>query len=225
MNDITEWPGIVEIYKKYPMDELIIHPRIQKEFYKGSPHIEEFICGAKMLKETGIPLVYNGDIVDLKSYDNLMAVLRENVLDNVSAVMIGRGAMALPMIARDLKEYGDVSVEAGSLSGHNSVLEDRFVQGMKSSSVVSENIDKASHAFLNDAAEVNRFWAFHDEILYEYTQVMSGDTPTLFKMKELWVYWQVLFQDVDGFKKIHKKILKSKHLSDYKARFQRLLYK
>ncbi|MCR5145319.1 MAG: tRNA-dihydrouridine synthase family protein [Lachnospiraceae bacterium] len=229
MNDITEWPGIVEIYKKYPMDELIIHPRIQKEFYKGSPHMEEFIYGAKLLKETGIPLVYNGDIVDLKSYDNLMAVLRENKLDNISAVMIGRGAMALPMIGRDLKDYGDVSVEAGSLSGHNSAveagslsghnsaLEDGFVQGMKSSSVVSENIDMASHAFLNDAAEVNRFWAFHDEILQEYTQVMSGDTPTLFKMKELWVYWQVLFQDVDGFKKIHKKILKSKRLSDYKA--------
>jgi hypothetical protein len=46
---------------------------------------------------------------------------------------------------------------------------------------------------------------------------MSGDTPTLYKMKELWVYWQVLFDSVSDFKKIYKKILKAKKIDEYNA--------
>ena len=37
-NDPAEWPGLLAIYRKYPLSELIVHPRIQKEFYKGVPH-------------------------------------------------------------------------------------------------------------------------------------------------------------------------------------------
>ena len=37
-NDPAEWPSLLTIYRKYPLSELIVHPRIQKEFYKGVPH-------------------------------------------------------------------------------------------------------------------------------------------------------------------------------------------
>jgi tRNA-dihydrouridine synthase len=37
-----EWPAILEIYKKYPIKELIIHPRVREEFYKGKPHLDCF---------------------------------------------------------------------------------------------------------------------------------------------------------------------------------------
>jgi tRNA-dihydrouridine synthase len=37
-----EWPAILEIYKKYPIKELIIHPRVREEFYKGTPHLDCF---------------------------------------------------------------------------------------------------------------------------------------------------------------------------------------
>ena len=38
-NDPAEWPGLLAIYRKYPLSELIVHPRIQKEFYLSLIHI------------------------------------------------------------------------------------------------------------------------------------------------------------------------------------------
>ena len=37
-----EWAPLLKIYQKFPMKELIIHPRLQKEGYKGTPHLEAF---------------------------------------------------------------------------------------------------------------------------------------------------------------------------------------
>lgn len=33
-NDDELWPRLIEIYSKYPISELIVHPRVQKDFYK-----------------------------------------------------------------------------------------------------------------------------------------------------------------------------------------------
>ena len=198
MDDLSKWPEIVDIYKKYPMEELIIHPRIQKEFYKGTPHIDEFIYACKQLQATQIPICYNGDIVDINSYKNLLEVLRENDLENVTSVMIGRGAMALPMIARDINN---------AINALNSA----------DGGFVAYDIESVSDRFLSNDNEVKLFWTFHNEILDNYIEIMSGDTPTLYKMKELWVYWQVLFDSISDFKKIYKKILKAKKIDEYKA--------
>ena len=198
MDDLSKWPEIVDIYKKYPMDELIIHPRIQKEFYKGTPHIDEFIYACKQLQATQIPICYNGDIVDINSYKNLLEVLRENDLENVTSVMIGRGAMALPMIARDINN---------AINALNSA----------DGGFVAYDIESVSDRFLSNDNEVKMFWIFHNEILDNYIEIMSGDTPTLYKMKELWVYWQLLFDSISDFKKIYKKILKAKKIDEYKA--------
>ena len=49
----------MEVYNRYPISELTVHPRIQKEFYKGVPHLDVF---ADILKESRNPIVYNGDL-------------------------------------------------------------------------------------------------------------------------------------------------------------------
>ena len=38
MDDPREFEYLLEIYNRYPMEELIIHPRVQREFYKNTPH-------------------------------------------------------------------------------------------------------------------------------------------------------------------------------------------
>lgn len=35
-NDPAEWERLLAIYGKYPVSELIVHPRVQKEFYRGA---------------------------------------------------------------------------------------------------------------------------------------------------------------------------------------------
>ena len=40
MEDPEEFETILPIYNKYPLKELIIHPRVQKEFYKNTPKLD-----------------------------------------------------------------------------------------------------------------------------------------------------------------------------------------
>lgn len=100
---------LMEIYAKYPLSELIIHPRTQKEFYRGVPHQELFgeLCehfwqsaaNAKTAEnETRIPVCYNGNILTASDYKKLT-----ERFPNVSAVMLGRGIIADPGLIRQLK--------------------------------------------------------------------------------------------------------------------------
>lgn len=61
---------------------------------------------------------------------------------------------------------------------------------------------------------------FHDLLLDGYTQVMSGDRPVLFKMKEIWCYMIKLF---DGADKYAKRIRKAEKLGTYKEVVDELL--
>ena len=42
MEDPEEFETILPIYNKYPLKELIIHPRVQKEFYKNTPKLDTY---------------------------------------------------------------------------------------------------------------------------------------------------------------------------------------
>ena len=42
MENAEEFPRLMEIYNRFPMEELIIHPRVQKDFYKNIPNLEAF---------------------------------------------------------------------------------------------------------------------------------------------------------------------------------------
>ena len=54
---------------------------------------------------------------------------------------------------------------------------------------------------------------FHEELLNGYVDYMSGDTNTLYKMKELWAYLGTSFKNPE---KYLKKIRKAQRVSEYK---------
>ncbi|MDE5778402.1 MAG: tRNA-dihydrouridine synthase family protein [Lachnospiraceae bacterium] len=93
-----EWEDLLVIYKKYPIKELIIHPRYQKEFYKGTPHVEAFKQTADILKDSSIALCYNGDITSAKRFCDLI-----KKVPSTEAVMLGRGVLANPELGRILR--------------------------------------------------------------------------------------------------------------------------
>lgn len=64
------------------------------------------------------------------------------------------------------------------------------------------------------SAEMNRFRAFHDELLAGYDVYICGDRNVLFKMKELWGYWSVQFPGQD---KLLKQIKKTNTLAEYRS--------
>ena len=90
-----EFPRILEIYNKYPIECLTIHARVQKEKYRGEVHLDEF---AQALAESKNPVCYNGD---LRTVGEVQAFMER--FPTVDAVMIGRGAVADPALIRKLK--------------------------------------------------------------------------------------------------------------------------
>jgi len=72
--------------------ELIIHPRIQKDFYKNEPRLDAF---AKAVDGISVPLCYNGDINTVEDYKRIT-----ERFPGVDRIMIGRGLLAAPGLDR-----------------------------------------------------------------------------------------------------------------------------
>ena len=93
---LSEWEDIAAVYKKYPIKTLVIHPRVGKELYKGSAHIDIYKEMVEMLSADmpDTEFIYNGDI---DSVEKLEEISKE--IDVSSGIMIGRGLIADPSLA------------------------------------------------------------------------------------------------------------------------------
>ena len=89
-----EFGRLLEIYNQYPVEELIIHPRLQQDFYKNTPNLEVF---AEAVRESRNPLCYNGDIFSVTDRDRIKERFPE-----VKTYMMGRGILVNPGLAGEL---------------------------------------------------------------------------------------------------------------------------
>jgi tRNA-dihydrouridine synthase len=94
-NEPEEFHEIMEIFNKYPIEELTIHPRTQKDFYKNKPNLKVF---KEALASSKNPICYNGDIFTVKDYKQF-----STDFPSVDSLMIGRGLLANPGLTRDIK--------------------------------------------------------------------------------------------------------------------------
>lgn len=95
-DDCEEFYRLMEIYNKYPIYELIIHPRTRKDMYKNTVNMDMY----KYAEEKSlIKLCYNGDIFDIKRYNKISRYFK-----NTDAVMIGRGAVINPSLPAYIKK-------------------------------------------------------------------------------------------------------------------------
>lgn len=90
-----EFYKLIEIYNKYPLEELIIHPRTRQDFYGNKPNLEIFKDALSLSKS---PVCYNGDIFIVENYNKLV-----NSFPEVDKVMLGRGVLANPGLIGDIK--------------------------------------------------------------------------------------------------------------------------
>jgi tRNA-dihydrouridine synthase len=82
---------VLPVLDRYPLTQLIIHPRTASQMYGGKVDLERFEA---CLEETRLKVVYNGDIVDQAGFERLRA--RFGTVDHW---MIGRGAVGDPFLA------------------------------------------------------------------------------------------------------------------------------
>lgn len=87
---------VLAVLNKYPLDEIIVHPRTGVQMYEGTSDHDAF---EKALLCSRHPLTYNGDITDLTSF---YAVQKKFPL--TKRFMIGRGLLANPFLAEDIKK-------------------------------------------------------------------------------------------------------------------------
>ena len=92
LEDDAEYARILAVYRSLPLAELIVHPRVQKDRYQGSPRWGPY--GAT-LAAAPFPVAYNGDVFDTAGRDELLAAFPAT-----RHVMLGRGLLANPALAR-----------------------------------------------------------------------------------------------------------------------------
>lgn len=165
-----EWDRLLAIYSKYPIEELIIHPRLLQEQYKGTPHKNAYQKAQDTLQ---VPLCYNGDIHSPEDFTTLLSEIPA-----VSRIMLGRGILKDPFLVHKLRGGLDTVPDKDTIK------------------------------------------AFHNELFTRYTEIMSGETPVLYKMKDLWTY---LSQSFTAHEKYLKKIRKANNFAEYKTAVESLL--
>ena len=88
LENAADFPGILEVYNRYPIKELTIHPRTRKQFYDGELHMDMFRYA---LENSRNPLCFNGE---LRSNTCICEFSKD--FPQIGAMMIGRGLIADP---------------------------------------------------------------------------------------------------------------------------------
>lgn len=83
-----EFERLLEIYNKYPLEELIVHPRLQTDYYKGEPRKDAYRTAREKSRH---PLCYNGDLFT----DAHLHAFRSEFPEE-DRLMIGRGLLIDP---------------------------------------------------------------------------------------------------------------------------------
>ena len=98
-----EWPELAELLAGYPFAHVTVHVRTTRDQYTGPVHPEAF----ELALQTGLPHpVYNGD---LRTPEDVRALAAR--CPGTEAVMIGRGLLADPALARRIRGGKEADVE------------------------------------------------------------------------------------------------------------------
>lgn len=121
LKSADEFPALLEVYRRYPLAELIVHARDREGMYKSRPDHAAF---AAALADAPWPVCYNGDIF---SPEDLAALRAE--FPALGRVMLGRGALADPALFRVLR--GGRALDREELRAfHDALLSELLESGL-----------------------------------------------------------------------------------------------
>jgi tRNA-dihydrouridine synthase len=118
--DAGEFSEILQVYNKYPISELTIHPRTREQMYREIPNMEVF---SYAVENSTNPLCYNGEIRTVEDYGKISEKYE------INAVMIGRGLIANPNLVNEIK--GDAPITKEQLKEYHDRLYSDFEKIMK----------------------------------------------------------------------------------------------
>ena len=90
-----EFEEILAVYNRYPLEELILHPRTQQDFYQGRVNLEAYAYAREHSRN---PLCYNGDIRSASDGKRLT-----ERFPGTDTIMLGRGVIANPALVEQME--------------------------------------------------------------------------------------------------------------------------
>jgi tRNA-dihydrouridine synthase len=91
----NESEQIIRVLNNFPISEIIFHPRIAKQLYKGEILKTTF---DKANDQSKLPLVYNGDIHSISDFTE-----KQQYFSSTSNWMLGRGVLMNPFLPSEIK--------------------------------------------------------------------------------------------------------------------------
>jgi tRNA-dihydrouridine synthase len=95
MEHASEFEALIPVFNTFPLEEIIIHPRVGKQQYKGDVDFDAFLNYASALKA---PVCYNGDV---NSCEDAARILQK--APDIKALMVGRGVLQHPFLLSELR--------------------------------------------------------------------------------------------------------------------------
>ena len=183
VNSPEEFPPLLSLFLQYPFSELIIHPRVRKEQYKGLVHMDAFEAAAREYETMPTALTYNGDIIDTAD------ILRVgSSFPAVTRVMCGRGLLRNPCLAEEF--FSGMQAEPASAAGAKSAAEPAAPE----------------YGGTLEEEKRQKIRRFH-KLLVEGYEKAYPENPGIItaKLKELWYYLGDSFPGTDREQKALKK--------------------
>ncbi|MGN0158278.1 MAG: tRNA dihydrouridine synthase [Brotaphodocola sp.] len=110
-----EFEGLLDIYNQYPLKKLIIHPRVQTDYYNNHPNLDIVQMAIENSKN---PVCYNGDLFcaeDVKIFCQRFP--------QVDMLMMGRGLLTNPALPAMVDDGAMAVLEKSKLrSFHDTLL-------------------------------------------------------------------------------------------------------
>ncbi len=122
VEEASEFRRLIDIYNRFPLSEVIIHARVQKDMYKKPVRRDTF---QEALRRCVHPVCYNGDIFTSED-ENIF----KKSFPNVKKVMLGRGLIACPQLHEICKSEGKVSLDMGRFKKYHDEVFKGYVSVM-----------------------------------------------------------------------------------------------
>lgn len=115
-----EFEMLLSIFNRFPIEELIIHPRVQTDYYKNQPDMEAFRFGYENSKTK---VCYNGDVFSVAKAEEIVTQFPD-----LDSIMLGRGIIRNPDLRNVLEEKKPVQKNQDQFqrwsSFHNEIFEE-----------------------------------------------------------------------------------------------------
>lgn len=174
---------LLEIYRKYPLSELIIHPRTRAEFYRGVPDLELFGEMAKWWRasfpQEGRRIVQHScgaseDICSVSSEAGSKAADIQCQPYSPIPLCYNGNIMSV----KDYRTFTERFPEIDCIMmGRGAIANPGLIRQLKT----------------GIPTDKKKLRAFHDEILEAQREMVQEDKNAMFRMKEIWIYLIHLF--------------------------------